>query len=161
MICSKCQNDKPENAFYHYSYVTTYVCKQCKREASLKLLDNPNRKRYKTKNSTYRQHTNFKKIYKAYHSAKKRAKNKNREFDISIDDLINLWDSQQGRCVLSGEKFHEEHGAYSASLDRIDSKKGYTKGNIRFILFALNSALLDYGIETYLDIAEAVKKNMS
>ncbi len=70
---------------------------------------------------------------------------RNQEVDITIEDLKNQWDKQQGFCVFSGIKLTlssytkiEKNPIYTASLDRIDSSKGYIKGNIRWVSRAIN-----------------------
>lgn len=70
------------------------------------------------------------------HGAKSRATLKGLEFDISLDDLKPLpkkcpvlglkldYSLQKGRGMSTPEK---------ATLDRINNKKGYVKGNVRVI----------------------------
>lgn len=69
-------------------------------------------------------------------SAKKRAKNKNLEFTITVEDIKipNL-------CPLLNISLHKNNKtAYnSPSLDRKDSTKGYTKDNIWVISHKANS----------------------
>lgn len=46
-------------------------------------------------------------------------------------------------CEVTGIKFIKENGkmgAYTASLDRIDSTKGYTLKNTRMVIWAFNKA---------------------
>lgn len=64
---------------------------------------------------------------------------------ITVDYLKELWDSQEGRCaylkiplILSNYKRLKVDMRYSASLDRIDSTKGYIEGNVQFISRAIN-----------------------
>lgn len=75
----------------------------------------------------------------------KRNKIRNIEIDITIEDLINQWEKQRGICeftglnlVISSYSKIEKNPIYSASLDRIDSSKGYTKDNIRWISRSIN-----------------------
>lgn len=92
--------------------------------------------------------------------AKNRAKRKNLSFSITMKHLEKLWQEQAGACALSGIAFSTERNSpYVASLDRADNKKGYVRGNVRFILTALNKALNEYGLGIYTEIAEAVLKN--
>ena len=84
--------------------------------------------------------------------AKSRAKDKNIETNIDVEYLKNLWESQNGKCVYSGIElkitdYHFDKGRqdqiHLASLDRIDSSKGYVKGNVQFISASLNYAKND------------------
>lgn len=67
------------------------------------------------------------------------------EFDITVDDLKEQWNKQKGICPYSGieldlrKKSSDNIDAiFGASLDRIDSKKGYVKGNVQFVSRCLN-----------------------
>ncbi len=68
-------------------------------------------------------------------------------FDLTESYLQDLWNTQQGNCAWTGipltlVKTTTGGGPrfYSASLDRIDSAKGYIQGNVQFVLSALNLA---------------------
>ena len=70
---------------------------------------------------------------------------RNQEVNITIEDLKNQWDEQNGVCVFSGVKLElssytkiEKDPIFSASLDRIDSSKGYITGNIRWVSRTVN-----------------------
>ena len=67
---------------------------------------------------------------------------KQHEFDLSREYLNQLWTDQKGLCALSNIPL--VHGGTDlntmASLDRIDSIKGYIKGNVQFVSCALNYA---------------------
>lgn len=69
--------------------------------------------------------------------------------NISIQDIVDLWDLQKGICPFTGWKLELPHSSVGwkgppspkrASLDRIDNSKGYEKGNIRFISYMANIA---------------------
>ncbi len=72
----------------------------------------------------------------------RRARQRKRGFDLDIECLRNIWESQQGRCrltnislVLSGSD-----PVVRASLDRIDPTKGYVRGNVQFVSCSVNWA---------------------
>lgn len=75
-----------------------------------------------------------------FNVVKRGAKQRNFEFSISIEDIWNLFLKQNRKCALSGvelffgqnDKAHKS-GITTASLDRIDSNKGYTIDNIQWV----------------------------
>ncbi len=85
------------------------------------------------------------KLYKGFktmpsrfiYKAKERATRKKIAFDLTQEFLWNLFESQNGKCNISGLSL--SFGASSkdsnatASLDRIDSTKGYTQDNVQWL----------------------------
>lgn len=72
-------------------------------------------------------------------------KKRNQIVDLTIKDLKTQWDKQNGICPFTGIKLElssyskiKKNPIYSASLDRIDSRKGYVKGNIRWVSKSIN-----------------------
>ena len=66
---------------------------------------------------------------------KERALKSNIEFDITLEDMMSVF---TGKCVLSGVdinfgKHWKKLTDQTASLDRIDSTKGYIVGNIQWL----------------------------
>jgi hypothetical protein len=65
------------------------------------------------------------------------------EFNVTIEYLWALFLKQNRRCAYTGEElrfgtFKDEARLATASLDRIDSNKGYVEGNLQWIHKTLN-----------------------
>ena len=67
--------------------------------------------------------------------------------DIILDDLYDLYEAQQSRCALTGfvmtHSPNKEHADTNISVDRIDSNKGYRKGNVRLVCKRANIMRMD------------------
>jgi len=94
----------------------------------------------------YRQKTIEQMIRQVVHNAKYRSKQKNISFSLTVKYLQELFDKQNGKCVLSGEPIgfantnkENKKGKTTASLDRIDSSKGYDNNNVQWVHKRVNS----------------------
>jgi len=103
-------------------------------------------------------------INKRYHAAKSRAKEKNIEFNITKDFLIELYNKQKGLCYYSGFKMRtsvenrnrNNTDSYSISIERLDSLKGYIDTNIVLCCNVIN--LMKNGLieKEFLDICKNI-----
>lgn len=110
--CTKCGEIKQIECFHkHKGCYGGYnsVCKTCRLPQSKK------------------NYQGFSDVYRLWYSAKSRAKRKNRSFSIEESDI-----RIPEVCPILGTKFIK-NTEYAASIDRIDSTKGYIKGNIQVI----------------------------
>lgn len=73
------------------------------------------------------------------------------DLDFNIDYLLFLWDTQKGKCAISGIEMsyilYNGHIHNNVSIDRVDSSKGYTKDNIQLVCSIVNKMKLDMTIE--------------
>lgn len=99
-----------------------------------------------------------------FSTIKCRANNKKREFNIDYKYVCDLFDKQNGLCALTGRKINfsinkvefEYDRTTTASLDRIDSSKGYIKGNVQWIHKDLQRIKSDYKQEDFFKLCEEV-----
>jgi hypothetical protein len=68
---------------------------------------------------------------------------KKREFNLTLDFLKELWNTQKGLCTYTGVSMKlllaGGHAVpFSASLDRISSAIGYIQGNVEFVCLFVN-----------------------
>jgi len=93
-------------------------------------------------------------------------KKRDKEFNLTLDDLKQVWDNQNGICpflginlILSGYSRIEKNPIYSASIDRIDSTKGYTKDNIQWVSRSMNLMKNTMTNEQVFEILNLIKEN--
>lgn len=91
------------------------------------------RAKYKVKQSTLRPWLG------CYYSSKRRAGKRGLVFNLTLK-----WgeDTYTGKCCLTGIPFVVKgvtSNPFAISIDRIYPEMGYTDGNCRFVLFAINS----------------------
>lgn len=86
-----------------------------------------------------------------------RAKKKNIKFNLTTKFLWQLYDKkQQRKCAITGEIIDLDK---DGSLDRIDSKKGYTKDNVWWVKKDINKMKLDFTLPRFIELCEMVVAN--
>jgi hypothetical protein len=83
---------------------------------------------------------------------------------ITIEEAWKLFLAQNRKCALSGVELtfhaHKHDGIpQTASLDRIDSTKGYVNGNVQWIHKDLNSMKRNYSDAVFIDWCIKVAKH--
>jgi hypothetical protein len=103
-----------------------------------------------------------------WNKMKRNAADKGRRFTISIRSAWRLFLLQGRKCALSGAQLHfasstkfHSNGVTTASLDRIDSSKGYTKGNVQWIHKSINQMKSDLPQRLFIDMCLAVASKQS
>lgn len=84
------------------------------------------------------------------------AKERKFELSITIDQAWELYQKQNGKCALSGVDISLAHDTRdfltaraTASLDRIDSKKGYIQGNVQWVHKDINLMKFDMAEDSF------------
>jgi len=100
---------------------------------------------------------------------KRKAKERNYEFNVSSEELWELFEKQEGRCALSGEpitlsttidKNHNlDRTNHTASLDRINNSKGYTIDNVQWVHKTVNLMRRQYTQEEYVSWCKKVAEH--
>jgi hypothetical protein len=94
----------------------------------------------------------------------RRIKNKYYDYDIDLFYLKEVWDSQN-KCVYSGVNLilprwkGYNNPLYTASVDRIESDKGYVKGNIQFVSITANLAKNSMTHEQMIEFCRLISNN--
>jgi hypothetical protein len=89
---------------------------------------------------------------------------RNLKFKLTIKDAWEQFLKQNRKCALSGVELTIEQGytkyyeKQTASLDRIDSSKGYTKDNIQWVHKDINNMKQDYSQDYFIDICTKIAK---
>lgn len=124
---------------------------------------------YKTQ-SSHRQWTGCGEIYGTYYNAvRNNAKHRNLSFDISINEMWLQFLKQDRKCALTGLLLtlpsKSKDTSATASLDRIDSTKGYVLNNIQWIhkdLQAMKMNMSETKFKSYCRlVVNCVDKNSS
>lgn len=119
--CSVCGADKEDTEFNRVKS----KCNTCCYSQEYKS------KKEKMEDSDVGQNYYIKKVILS--QAKKRSKEKNLEFNLTMGHLISI---KNNTCPILGHEILYKSGIdnkRSASLDRIDPNKGYIKGNVKIV----------------------------
>ena len=73
--------------------------------------------------------------------ARASSKAKKYDFSITLNDLFELWEKQNGLCSYTNWPMSTiTHDPYLVSIDRINSDKGYILSNIQLTCWQVNRA---------------------
>lgn len=142
--CDKCGENKPKSEFGQVKEKATfyYTCKKC-RDGNSRNIHKHYMEKYGVSYTVYIKGLSPENFLKdLLKVARVRAREKNRDCLLTIDDLLYLYNKQNGLCAISRVKM--THDVYkkkvgtNMSLDRIDSNKGYTIDNVQIVCYTVN-----------------------
>jgi hypothetical protein len=129
-----------------------WACKTCARNKSKGL-----KRKWKTGHTNPKEYN----LKKQYTLAKHHSKKIGREFTIDFDEVLQMWDSQNGKCNIC--KRHLEYipgnnkrNPRKATIDRIDSRKGYIENNVHLLCEQCNRAKQDLSKEEMIRFAKGI-----
>ena len=102
-----------------------------------------------------------------YKQVKRNAIKRKLQFDISIEDAWNQYESQGGKCALTGvdisfiesdqgKDSYRTGRKHTASLDRINSNIGYINGNIQWVHRDINIMKNNHDEQTFIKLCKLV-----
>jgi hypothetical protein len=95
-----------------------------------------------------------------YNNMKANAKQRKILFDISIEDLWQLYLDQNKKCALSGREIgFVSNRKGNASLDRKDSNKHYYIGNVQWVHKDINYAKQSLNNKEFIQLCVEVSEN--
>lgn len=150
--CSYCEQDfdkplKEYNRWIRKGRTNFYCSRSCAGKALM-----GDRFEAWVRSDANRKHLNTYRIgddeYSSYRPYLRNARTRIHDCTVTLEELKNLWKQQEGRCVYTNVKL--VHGGYTkkknsnpnftASLDRIDSTRGYHIDNVQFVSQTVNWA---------------------
>jgi hypothetical protein len=134
-----------------------WTCRACARDKSRGL-----RRKWRTEHTDPFQYN----LKKSFTLAKHHSKKIGREFTITFDEVLALWEAQGGRCAISGVPMDHfpgdgERRRNKVTMDRIDCARGYTPDNVWLITDWANRAKSDLTREELLLFAHGVITGLS
>jgi len=157
LLCYICKNYK-DTPLFDDNLTNTHRdckdrrCKSCKHDA------------YERRRASTRGQKDLRRILvERIAAAKDRVKKSGFEMKITLEDLQDLWDLQDGKCAISGIQmtyiFNNGRTPTNVSLDRINPLEGYTKENIQLVCMATNQMKSDLSMDELLYFCEQISKN--
>lgn len=85
------------------------------------------------------------------------------EFDVTREYLDEIFQNQNGKCVYTGFElgFVTTGHHMTASLDRIDSSKGYLPGNVQWVHKDVNRMKWDLPETQFIEICQRITENFA
>lgn len=148
--CCKCKKTKTFSDFYKRKCKRgySYICKECDKLRVLK---------YQTSDGYWVIMLNNAKNHSK--SRKEKGRIEAGICNLTITDLENKWNIQNGECYYSDIKISKErHSDWSCSLERLNNSLGYTINNTVLICQEFNTAITQWNIDKINNIPKLLNK---
>jgi len=94
------------------------------------------------------------------------ARRRSKEFNLTYNDLFEIWDKQGGKCayignqlILPNSKGSKADPRVLASVDRINSNLGYIKNNVQIVSVCINYMKAQLSHNETCDFIKIIKGN--
>ena len=158
MICAYCYLDKPLKAFKPYKNrvnknYTSYSssCYEC---------DKTRHKKCDKKPLTRLDQ----RITVTLNSARQRCLRSGKQFDLTKEFILDLFEKQQGKCFYTGIDLlivPDESNYHCLSIDRLDSNKSYIKDNVVLCCWIINRIKSNLSVKDFIQYCSLIHNNKS
>jgi hypothetical protein len=146
-VCFRCKTEKSTNLFFKHHQTSDGLHSWCKSCCTI----GNNRSRAKQNSTIQGRAVVF------LRNAKKSAEKRNQEFSLNVEDIVDFWNKQDKICAYSGLEMTLEAGKFNTvSIERIDSKIGYTKENTLLVCQAVNRMKSDFNFDDFYFMCKSV-----
>jgi|GEM_PF-887726 len=141
-ICRECGFIKPLEEYYGKGKDVDTYCKECRLEYD---------KRRLGKSPSHR-------LMSLLGASRTRARNAGMDFDLTKEFLVRLWYRQKGLCHYTSRKmtFDGRRKPEAVSIDRVDSRKGYTKDNVVLCCRVVNEMKSNMSVDDLLEMCSTI-----
>jgi hypothetical protein len=93
-----------------------------------------------------------------FNCVKNNARQRSLDVSITANDLLQIWESQRGRCYYTGAplEWNTDDESVKPSVDRLDSSQGYVHGNVVFTSWLVNRIKNDLGSDEWIALCTRV-----
>jgi hypothetical protein len=150
-VCFKCKEKSSYEFFFKHNQTSDGYhswCKKCCTEGNIK--------------SRNKQNATIEGRARVFLlNAKKSAAKRNQEFSLTIKDIADFWNEQQQICAYTGREMTLLPSQLNTvSIERIDSKIGYTKENTILVCQAINRMKSDFEFDDFYEFCKDVAEFM-
>jgi len=170
-ICQNCgiEFEKPMSEITRNDRLNrpNFCCRSCVGKHNSKNFGDPKSRPGAYQHHGGRQEDKYTKFRYHFRTIHNRSIEREIEMTITIDDLIDQWNIQKGICeftgvqlILSSYSKIKKDPIFSASVDRIESSKGYSKNNIRWVSRSINWMKNEMSDEMTWKLCRLISENM-
>lgn len=157
LLCHICGEYKDPSEFQNHTYYSyrdnkDKRCRKCKQVQMKEARD-----KYSEDTKLY------KVLQERWLAARDRASNKGIPFTITKEDLLELWEQQNGLCNISKipMTYELDNGRVftNVSVDQKNPGQGYTKANVQLVCSAVNQLKSNWDMDTVIYICKQIVTN--